>query len=151
MKLSEYLTPDRVVILSGSTKNEALNEMIALLASADIGVGQDELAKAVWAREEMISTGTANSLAVPHVRLAGVRVATAAFGVSPKGIKDYKSLDSEPIHIIALIAAPAGEHETYVRLLAQVVEVLAQERLRRKIIDAPKADEVYRILTGGEA
>ena len=150
MELSSRLTPQRVVLLSAQTKAEALNELVAVMAAADIGVGQDELARAVFKREALMSTGIGNGLAIPHVRLGGVTEAVMAVGVSEAGLGDYQSLDTEPVHIVVLIAAPQGQHEQYVRLLAEVSEVLRERRLRQAIVAADTAEAAYHILTRGQ-
>lgn len=151
MKLSEYLTPQRVTILNASTKADALGELVAVLADTNIGVGRKELEEAVWQREEMMSTGIGHGLGIPHVRMLGLTATAMAVGVSRTGIADYASLDNQPVHILVLIAAPQGQHETYIRLLAEATEVLKHDDLRQAIVKAGDPEEVYRILTGEKA
>jgi len=148
MKLADYLTPGRVVSLETSSKAEALSELVAVLAESN-GVSAAELSRAVMQREKMMSTGVGNGLAIPHVRMSGLKAASIAVGVSRNGIADYESLDDEPIRIIVLIAAPQGEHDTYIRLLARVAEALKKKQLRQAIVDTDDPAEVHRILTEG--
>lgn len=147
MNLADYLTPQMVAVVSGSTKAEALQELIAVLTDADVGVGPEEIERAVRQREEMMSTGIGHGLGIPHVRMAGLTRTAMAVGVSKAGIADYASLDDRPVHIIVLIAAPEGQHEIYIRLLAEVTEVLKQQELRLKIIQAETPQQIYEILT----
>ena len=151
MQISDYLTPQRIAILAGTTKVEAIDELVDLLANSDLGVTREELRRAVWKREEMMSTGIGNGLAVPHVRLVGIKAAAMAVGISPAGIADYESLDKQPVRIIVLIAAPEGEHETYIRLLALTADVLKLPLSRQKIIAAKSTDEIYAVLTEARA
>jgi len=148
MKLADYLTPSRVVSLKGSSKTEALGELVTVLAEAN-GVSAAELSRAVMQREDMMSTGVGNGLAIPHVRMSGLKAASIAVGVSRNGIADYESLDDEPVRIIVLIAAPQGQHDTYIRLLASVAEALKKKQLRQAIVDSDDPGEVHRILTEG--
>lgn len=150
MKLSDYLTVEHVIILNGSTKSQAMSEMVAAADDFSEKVGQEELLKAVWEREKMMSTGIGQGLGIPHVRLTGLTDAAVAVGVSRDGIADYESLDNKPVHIIVLIAAPQGRHEIYIRLLARVANVLKQDDVRMAIIEAEDQAEVYRILTEGK-
>jgi len=151
MKLSDYLTTGHVVLLKGTTKDEAIGEMVAVLAESKGRIDPDELLRTVRQREEMMSTGIGHGLAIPHVRMRDIGEMVMAVGVSRQGIADYQSLDGKAVHIVVLIAAPQGQHEKYIRLLAEVTEVLRHEELRRAIIEAPEAGQVYRILTGGKA
>ena len=148
-ELVEYLTPERVVILQSTTKADALKELIDVLVASDGGVTAEELTKEVWKREELMSTGIGNSLAIPHVRMAGVKAPAMAVGVAPTGIDDYDSLDKKPVFIIVLIAAPVGAHEIYIRLLASVAEVLKEDALRGAVIHACDPGEIHRILIEG--
>ncbi len=150
MKLSDYLTVEHVIILNGSTKSQAMSEMVVAADDFSEKVDQEELLKAVWEREKMMSTGIGQGLGIPHVRLTGLADAAVAVGVSRDGIADYESLDNKPVHIIVLIAAPQGRHEIYIRLLARVANVLKQDDVRMAIIEAEDQAEVYRILTEGK-
>lgn len=151
MQLSDYLSPQQVLLLNGTTKADALGELVECLTAANIGVSQEALAKAVWEREEIMSTGIGNGLAVPHVRMKKLKSAIMAVGVSPAGLTDYHGLDNTPVHMVILIAAPQGQHETYIRLLALSAEVLKQDDLREKILAADNTTEIYNLFTGKEA
>jgi PTS system nitrogen regulatory IIA component len=148
MNLSGYLSPQRVAILSAKTKEQAMDEMAGLLASDDIGVSRKELLDAMRHREGLMSTGIGHELGIPHVRMAGLKRAYMAVGVSPTGIQDYESLDGKPVRIIVLIAAPQGQHEVYIRLLAGVTERLKDVAVRQAIADAEDPAQVYASLVG---
>ena len=149
MEVADFLTSDRVTILSGQTKRDALEEMIALMAASVPEVTAEELGQAVWRREALMSTGIGHGLAIPHVRMPALKNAYMAVGVSHCGISDYESLDPEPTRIIVMIAAPQGQHETYIRLLAKVTETLKDADARQAMIAAQDASAVYRLLAGG--
>lgn len=151
MEISQCLKPQCVLNLAGSTKAEVLDELVTVLADSDQNMDREQLSAAVWKREEMMSTGIGHTVAIPHVRMAGVTAAAMAVGISQRGIADYKSLDGELVHIIVLIVAPAGQHDTYIRLLAQAADVLRHEDLRRDMIEAKDPAKTYGILTGGKA
>jgi len=145
MEMLDYLRADRVAILSGRTKHEALDELMSLLVKSAPGLDRDELERAVWAREEMMSTGIGQGLAIPHVRLSGLGEMTIVVGVIQEGIDDYGSLDNQPVRIIVLIAAPQGQHDAYIRLLAKITEVLKRPDLREAILRAETAEDIYRV------
>ncbi len=148
--LAEFLTLDCVARLTGTTKADVLEELVALLAEAEPKIDRDTLAAEVDRREEMMSTGIGHKLAIPHVRLAGVKKARVAVGVSSQGVADYESLDGLPVHIVVMIVAPTGEHEMYIRLLAKVSDVLKDADLREAIIAAEETETIHRILLGQE-
>ncbi|HPS53610.1 MAG TPA: PTS sugar transporter subunit IIA, partial [Phycisphaerae bacterium] len=129
---------------------EVLTELATMLAE-QLKYDAAAMVNAVFEREGLMSTGIGHGLAVPHVRLEGLAEPALAVSVQPAGISDYESLDSMPVAVIVLIAAPAGQHEMYIRLLAQVADVLKRDELREKVIAAAtrgEADTVFKILTG---
>ncbi|MGB2823565.1 MAG: PTS sugar transporter subunit IIA [Phycisphaerae bacterium] len=150
MRIRDHLTAGRVVLLESEGKAQALDRLVRLLADATPGVERGELARAVMRRESLMSTGIGQGLAVPHVRMAGFREVTMAVGVSRKGIVDYESLDGEPVRIILLIGAPAGQHEAYIRLLALVTETLKDAKLREAILASRTPEGIYSLLTREE-
>jgi len=149
MDLTEYLAPERVVLLAGTGKAEALERLVEAIAPAAEGVSPEQIAQAVWKRERLMSTGIGQGVAIPHVRLPGLSEAVMAVGVSREGLADYPSLDGQPVHILVLIAAPQGQHDKYIRLLAMAAEVFKRGDLREAILRAEAPAEVYRIFTGG--
>jgi len=149
-ELARYLTTERVTILRSTTKAEALAELVKVLVASNGGVAAEDVLREIWTREELMSTGIGNGLAIPHVRMAGVSSAAMAVGVSAAGLADYESLDKQPVHIVVLIVAAQGEHETYIRLLAKVAEALKEEDLRAAVTTADDPAEIHRILTEGK-
>lgn len=123
-------------------------EMAGLLVGEDIGVGREELLEAIRHREGLMSTGIGHELGIPHVRMAGLKRAYMAVGVSPAGLRDYESLDGAPVRIIVLIAAPQGQHEVYIRLLAKVTERLKDAGVREAVAGAKDPAQVYATLSG---
>jgi len=147
MGLANYLTPERVKILTGRAKAEVLDELIALSCECFPHVDRDVLQKAIAHRESLMSTGIGQGLAVPHARLSGVTEPMVVVGISKDGVQGYDSLDGGVIDVILLIVAGKGQHEPYLRLLATAVGVLKDPTVRQAIIDSTGAGEAYAKLT----
>ncbi len=150
MKLSDYLTSDRVVVLRGTSKTDALRELAEIVSRGN-GLDAAKVERAIWERERLMSTGIGNGLAIPHVRLAGLSAPRIAVGVAPAGIADYDSLDGQPVCILVLILAPQGQHDTHIRLLARVADVLKHPQQARTIVAAQDPQLIYQILVGESA
>ncbi len=151
MDLSKYLTEDRSIILEGRTKSAALDELMDSLDGSIDDVSRTELAKAVRKRESLMSTGIGLGIAVPHVRLEGLKHPKVAVGVGREGIEDYESIDGEPVRIIVMITAPRGRHDLYIKLLAKIVGLLKDRSIRSKISEASTPADIYATLTGRAA
>jgi len=147
MSLSRVLTPQRCIILKSRTKTNALNEMIDILATAPQVSNKEELAAAIFSREQLMSTGIGLGIGLPHVRLSSVSDIVMAFGVSKKPIADYESLDGKPVHIIAMIAAGQNQHAEHIRLLSNISARLKDPETRQALVKVMDADQIYKILT----
>ncbi|MCK5113510.1 MAG: PTS sugar transporter subunit IIA [Phycisphaerae bacterium] len=147
MELKQYLKEESVFVAEGTTKQQVLEESADVCAAAT-HIDRKTLLEAINHRESLMSTGIGQGLAVPHVRLAEAKRPALAVAICPDGIADYAAIDNKPITIVVLIVAPRGRHETYIRLLAEVVEVLKQPELREKIITADTPTRAYQNLIG---
>lgn len=148
MQLSDYLNEQQVAILNVTTKAAALDALVTLVCRAAPEMSKDTLAAAVARREAMMSTGIGHGLGIPHVRMPGLKRPVVAVGIIAAGLKDYEGLDDRPVHVVVMIAAPEGQHEVYIRLLARVAEALKQDAVREQIIAAMDPKVVCSLLCG---
>lgn len=103
------------------------------MAAEEPAVGLDALVAALLARERLASTGFGGGLAMPHVRLAGIRGHHAVLGRVRAGLP-FDALDGAPVHLLLLIVGPDGEKERYQRLMAHAARFLKSEG--QALIDA---------------
>ncbi len=146
MKISDYLRPQKIVCLDGNQKSGAVDRLIRVVSDNIGHVTHEELKAAVQSREEVMSTGIGNGLAIPHVRLPSIHRPVIAIGISHEGITDYETVDDEPVRIIVMIIVPQDDKGTHIKLLASAASVLKNEDVRKRILKAADTDEVYEIL-----
>ncbi|MBR3708966.1 MAG: PTS sugar transporter subunit IIA, partial [Lentisphaeria bacterium] len=66
LTLSGFLSEDRVLILTGKQeKDDVLNALIETLAEVPEIDGRDDVARGIFHRESLLSTGIGNGLGVP--------------------------------------------------------------------------------------
>lgn len=150
LTIREVLSEERVVMLDTSTKRDALDAMIKVLATAPTIRSEEELAREVYRRETLMSTGIGGGIAVPHVRLDTVHDITMAAGVSRVDITDYDAIDGQPVRIILMVAAGRHQHAQYLRTLASVSSRLRDDTVRERVLAAQAPQEVYDLLAGNE-
>ena len=146
MDISDFVSKERCVILSNTRKNEALLEMLEIIENQKAVKDMEELRKEIFYREQLMSTGIGMSIAVPHVRFSGVESPIVIVGVSPQGISDYVSLDSQLIQIVIMIIVAKDHHREYIRLLSILMSHLKDEAVRESLIKAKDADEILKIM-----
>ena len=146
MDIKDFIRKDRCVILTNTRKNEALLEMLEILEQQKATKEMEELRKEIFYREQLMSTGIGMSIAVPHVRFSGVDSPIVVVGVSPEGISDYVSLDSQPIQIVIMIIVAKDHHREYIRLLSIIMSHLKDEKVREALMKAKDSDEILKIM-----
>lgn len=147
VSIRDVLSRDRVAIINETRKEPALRHMIDVLARSNRIRDPGELARAIFERETLMSTGIGFGIAVPHVRLGSVTDLVMAVGASRQDIVDYESLDGKPVRIICMVAARENQHAKYLRTLATVSERLKDNAVRESILTAESEDAVFDILT----
>ncbi len=147
--LKSTLSPERCVVLNVEKKEAILNALIDLCSTLP-GIGsRNELAEAIFNREKLMSTGIGLGIAVPHVRLSGVKNIWTACAINTIPILDYESLDGQPVQIVIMIIAGRNQHSEYIQILSKIVSSLKDENMRMKLLSCKTGADLYAILGSG--
>jgi nitrogen PTS system EIIA component len=149
--LEKLLTPERVVFLEGTAKENALKTLCAVLAASPLVPNEDELSAAIFRREELMSTGIGFGVGVPHVRLEGVSDLVMALGIAHEPLNDYTSLDDVPVQIVCMVAAGKTQHPQYIRTLSAISSRLKDEPVRKELIASTDAVSAFNLFVGKDA
>lgn len=146
MKITEILTPEMVIPeLSGGSKTEVLSELAQRLSSAHPEVAFDRLLGVLNERERLGSTAIGDGIAIPHGKVKGISQILGAFGRSTRGL-DFDSLDGNPTHLFFLLIAPEDSASLHLKALARVSRLFKDTVFRQRLLEAPDAGELYRLL-----
>lgn len=149
--LGRLVSPERTVFLEHTDKTGALKTLCAVLAGSPAVHDEAELEKAIFRREELMSTGIGFGIGVPHVRLESVEDLVMALGIARQPIADYESLDKVPVQILCMLAAGAEQHPHYIRALSAISSRLKEPSVREALIEAPHAQAACERFVGEEA
>lgn len=121
MHLREFFSAEAVKLhLEGTTKDELLKELVALLSLDEKSEGM--LFKMLKRRENLGSTGIGRGIAIPHCRSLVVSRLRVVFGRKPAGV-DFKAIDDKPVHNFFLIVAPPMEvSNQYLPVLGKIAQ-----------------------------
>ena len=148
MNLKKTISPDAISLsLAGIDKQTVLEEMVDLMASSGLVSDRSGALKAIREREDKMSTGMQNGIAIPHAKSDIVNSLVAAVGVHQAGV-DFDSLDGEPTHIFIMTLSPAKRAGPHIQFLAEVSRVLSQEETRERVMQASSKEELLQILAG---
>ena len=146
MRIRDYLTPDRIDLgLDSATKSLAIERLVSRLARS-LGLPDPQaVLTEVLRREEILSTGVGDGLAIPHAGV-GVTAPAIALGVSPRGI-DYGALDQKPVHVLFLLVWPGDQPGLQLKALARIARLGRQEDLVARLTAAKTPADALQIIT----
>ena len=145
MKLSDFLSPDRVLANIVSTnKQDALKEITAFLSNADPDdtLTPKHLFNAILDREELGSTGIGDGVAIPHAKIHGLKNLCACFARSTEGV-DFESIDREPVRLIFMLLVPENSAGMHLKALARISRVLKESEFREHLLEASDQQAIY--------
>lgn len=146
MKITDLLKSNGIELNPNvKTKSEAINKLVDLMASTGRLVDKGAYKEAVLEREALSTTGIGEGIAIPHAKTKAVKEAGLAAMVIKNGI-DYDSLDGEPAKLFFLIAAPEGENDVHLEVLARLSAMLMDTNFKNKLINAKTKEEFLNLI-----
>ncbi len=147
MDLKSVLGRESVALhLKGKSKEEIIDELLAVAGRSgkvsDLGGAR----KAVLERERRMSTGMKNGIAIPHGKTDTVKDLVACIGVSDTAV-DFEALDRQPCRIFIMTLSPADKTGPHLQFLAEVSLLFRSDEKRAAILAAESPEEVLGVLT----
>jgi mannitol/fructose-specific phosphotransferase system IIA component (Ntr-type) len=140
------ITTDAITInLKGKTKEAVINELLDILANQGKLLDRDTALKNLLNREQTMSTGISNGIALPHAKTNAVQDLTAAIGIKKSGL-DFDSALDEKTRIIILALAPPNKAKHLYKFLLAITSALNDDALRSKVFTAKTPGEVAELL-----
>jgi len=145
MELREFFSEDAVKLhLEGTSKDEVLKELIALLRLDDKSEGM--LFKMLKRRENLGSTGIGRGIAIPHCRSLVVNKLRVAFGRKPDGL-DFRAIDEKPVHFFFLIVAPPLEvSNQYLPVLGKIAQFSKEPDVPQRLLGLTEPAQFMELL-----
>lgn len=151
MKITDLLKLESIAMNpSVSSKDEALNKLVDLMEKRGNLNNKEEYKAAVLKRESLSTTGIGEGIAIPHAKTEAVREPGLAAMVIKDGI-DFDSLDGEPASLFFLIAAPEGEANLHLDVLARLSMMLMNPDFKEKLLNAASKEEFLRLIDEAES
>jgi mannitol/fructose-specific phosphotransferase system IIA component (Ntr-type) len=147
----DLFSPARISLdLQSADRDSVLEELVNLIPElAEQPDARQTLLRALREREQLHSTGIGDGVALPHSRNALVGLvedSLIVFGRHRSGIP-YGAVDSAPARLFFLLVAPTVTQ--HLGILARLSRLLRDPRLRQRLLNAEKADQVMTLI--GEA
>lgn len=140
--LKKLLTVKTVFLdLKADTKDGIIAEMVNRLCEAGKIKDCEAVLQAILFRENKMSTGMENGIAIPHGKTDKVDELVAAIGRKIDGV-DFDSMDQMPSRIFIMTVSPASHSGPHLQFLAEVSKLLKDEEPRRRILEAKRAEDI---------
>ncbi len=150
MRIIDLLKADAIALnASVSTKDEAIDKMVALHAGAGNLNDAETYKGAILARESQSSTAIGEGIAVPHAKSDSVKVPGLAAITVPGGV-DYGAPDGMPSDILFMIAAPL-DGDLHLEILSRLMVMLMDPAFCAKLRAAKTPAEYLAIIDKAEA
>ena len=145
MELRQFFTEDAIdLALSGTTKDEILKELIALLKLDEKSEGM--LYKMLKRRETLGSTGIGRGIAIPHCRSLVVSKLRVAFGRKAEGV-DFRAIDEKPVNFFFLIVAPPLEvSNQYLPVLGKIAQFSKEADVPERLLSLTEPQQFLALL-----
>ena len=146
MRITDLLDA-RSISLTGTpkTKSEALDQIIDLMVRSGKINDREAYRAQVYAREEESTTGIGEGIAIPHGKCDAVTKPGLAAMVIKDGV-EFDSLDSRPVTLMFLIAAPNTKDNVHLDVLSKLSVLLMDENFADNLRNAASVDEFLKIV-----
>ena len=131
--------------LTATDKPDVLRELVQILKDAGQIDDFDAVLDAIQTREDQMSTGLLDGIAVPHGRTDAVDELVCAVGLRPAGV-DFGAQDGEPTRVFVLVLTPPGGADPYLQFVASLMGAL-ETAGTQALLQADTPEQLQRALT----
>lgn len=136
--LSERTVLPKLIV---DNKEALLNKLIDVL-SGDVNEQQlESIRKAVFEREDIMSTGVGKGLAIPHGKAVGLEKNYASFAILEE-LVEYESIDEQPVRLVFLLVGPESENSTHIKLLSRISRLMNNSDFRQRLFTCTTSKEI---------
>lgn len=149
VRFSNYLAASRFQqSLQGITREQVVRELASLVAKGT-SLDANQVGDMVWEREQVMSTGLENGLAVPHARLPDLKQPIVALGLSEDGV-DFDSFDGQPTRLVFLILTPKHDNGSQLEILADISRTFQESKLVSAVLQTRNYTEFLAVINSQE-
>nr|WP_283102082.1 PTS fructose transporter subunit IIABC [Olsenella intestinalis] len=145
------LKPEGIKIgASAADQSDAIDQLVALQATVGNISDKDAYKEAILKREAEFSTAVGDGIAIPHAKTNAVKKAGLA-AMTVKGGVDWNAADGKKSDLVFMIAAPEGEANTHLEILAKLAQMLMHKDFADALRAAKTPEDFLAVIDGAEA
>lgn len=137
------LKPENIVInIAARAKRAIISELIEQAHKSGYVEDAEAVVEAVMEREEVMSTGLADGVAIPHAKTPLISQIALVIGLKKDGV-NFESLDGKPSKIFFLLLSPENEASSHLQMVSNITSIFYDEEHRERLLACTSRDEVY--------
>jgi PTS system nitrogen regulatory IIA component len=143
---SQFLFPENIVLgLQASSKAQALPH-IAEVLERHHQISRTLIYESLCKREQLGSTALGEGVAIPHAQIKGLRHPMTAF-IRLSSAIEFDAPDEKPVSEIFVLLVPLNVTLDHLQMLANVAEMLCDERFREQLNAAIDPVNIQRLFS----
>jgi len=151
MRLKTYVRPECFIHdLAAKTREEALREIVRVVADRGIIKDQAAVLERLLERERIQSTAVGSGIAIPHCFTDEIADLVIVIARAPAGIA-FDSFDGRPTHVVFLLMGNRQEHGLHLKALARIARLIKSTSFIDRIVGADSVDGMVRVFDEEEA
>ncbi len=151
MKITDLLKPEGIKVgASAASQMDAIDQLVALQDASGNIKDKAGYKEGILAREAEFSTAVGDGIAIPHAKVAAVARPGLAAMTVPGGV-EWNAPDGAPADLMFMIAAPEGEANTHLEMLANLSAMLMHADFANALRAAKTPQEFLKVIDDAEA
>jgi mannitol/fructose-specific phosphotransferase system IIA component (Ntr-type) len=147
MKIAEILSVESIELnFKAQTKEELLIKMVDLAVKSGKKCDPTETRNEIFNREQMMSTGVGNGVALPHAKVKSIDDCIGSFVILDEPM-DYGSIDGQPVSIIFMVLGKENNVGNHIRLLSKISRLLNESAFRSNIESCRNSEQALILFT----
>jgi PTS system nitrogen regulatory IIA component len=145
MNLKNEIQKSCIILdLKADSKKGVIQEMVKAMADEGKITEYDGVLEAIMEREEKMSTGMQNGIAIPHAKSDLVKEMVVALGFKKDGV-DFASHDGQPSHIFIMILTPVSNAGVHLKFMSAISKVFMMDAIRNKVLHAASREDIINV------
>lgn len=150
MIVSSYLTAESILIHPQVTdKGDVIRMLVSHLPGID-EMNRTAISKAVLEREEVMSTGVGNGIAIPHAKVELLDSPVVAFALLKQPV-DFESFDGKLVDLVFLVAGSIRANSLHLKMLSALSRMLIHQQTVDSLRSSTSPADVIEIINMAES
>ncbi len=149
-KITEILDEKCIILNSElNDKDEIIEALVELASKSGNITNTSKVLEEVFVRENLMSTGIGNNIAIPHTKSEDIKELTAALITLSKPV-NFDSLDGKKVSIVFLILSNSEELGLHIKALSRISRILHNRSFFEDMLNVSKNAEVIELFDNFE-